>query len=209
MGGGLFATPLYRYQSLNMFDKSKLNIIKQFLFPLVFSELLGFAFIGDYIFYPNNTLFTFTVFGFSAILFYNLLSLKNLRDFILISILYTFLVIAILFSNSDLLKILKNISWFISIGILSFIISRIEHKSWYKNNNAWLIVSWFLGFVLVYIFMTLQNIYVYQFYPLDANYDLLYYIKQSIKIGSLIGLGIGFGFYLINTDRFVKRIKTV
>lgn len=209
MGCALVATPLYRYLSLNMFDKRKINIITQFLFPLVSFVALGLVFVGDYVIDPNNTLFTFTIFGFSAILFYNLIFYKGFKIFLLISILFTILFLVTLLPTSDLIRNLRNITWFISIGVLTFIISQIENKTWYKSSKVWIVASWFVGFVLVYIIMALQNIYIYHFYILDANYNLFFYISQSIKLGGLLGFGIGLGLLISRTNGLVKNVRTV
>ncbi|MFA7290390.1 MAG: hypothetical protein WC055_16060, partial [Melioribacteraceae bacterium] len=62
--------------------------------------------------------------------------------------------------------------------------------------------SWFIGFICVYVIMAILNIYIYQFYQVDGRFGLLFYIKQAIKIGGLLGLGIGLGN--IVTQEFSK-----
>jgi hypothetical protein len=185
------------------------KITKEIVFPLISVLLLGFVFIGEYVIDPNNTLFTFTLFGFSTIFFYNLILNLDFKKFVLISLFFTILVLLTLLQTSEVIRNLRNATWFISIGFLAFIIKQIENTTWYKASKMWIVATWFVGFVLIYLFMTLQNIYVYKFYQLDPNYDLLFYFGRSIKLGGLIGFGIGFGLLLSRTNNIVKNIKAV
>ena len=161
--------------------------------PTLCFILLGLLLIGVFILQPTVTLFTFTIFGFAAILFYNLIILYGVRSFILFGILYTLLVLAIYMQSTNILINIRNINWFILIGVLAFSISYFEKKSWYKNSKIWVITSWFLGFICVYLLMAVLNIYIYQFYHIDERFGFLFYAGQAIKIGGILGFGIGLG----------------
>jgi len=90
-----------------------------------------------------------------------------------------------------------------SDAILKF----MEKKKWYRDSKVWIISSWFLGFICVYLLMTVLNIYIYQFYPIDERFGLLFYAKQSIKIGGVLGFGIGLGNFIVQLLSKTNIIK--
>jgi hypothetical protein len=175
-----------------------LNIV----IPTLCFVVLGLLFIGGFILQPSNTAFTFTIFGFAAILFYNLITQYAIRSFILNGLLFSLLALGILMPTTNILLNLRNLNWFILIGILAYSISYVEKKNWYKDSKIWVITSWFIGFICAYVTMTILNIYVYQFYQIDERFGLLFYMKQAMKIGGVLGLGIGLGN--IVTQEFIK-----
>ena len=169
--------------------------------------LLGALLIGWFILQPNNTLFTFTIFGFAAVLFYNLIIHYDIKSFILLGLLFTLLVLISFMHATNIIKNIRNINWFILIGVLAFSISYLEKKKWYKDSKAWVISSWFFGFICVYLLMAVLNIYVYQFMHIDERFGLLFYAKQSIKIGGVLGFGIGLGNFLTQLLSKINIIK--
>ena len=50
--------------------------------------------------------------------------------------------------------------------------------------------------IAVYLVMTLFNVYVFNFYRINEQISLSYYISQAIKMGGILGLGIGLGYDL-------------
>lgn len=161
--------------------------------PTLCFVLLGLLFIGDFIIQPDNSLFFFTIYGLSAILFYNLIIHFGIRSFVLLGILFSLLMLLIFKPTTNILVNLRNINWFILIGILSYIISQFEKKGWHKSSMMLTVTSWFVGFILLYVIMALLNIYVYNFYKIGGEVGLFFYLRQSIKLGGVLGIGIGFG----------------
>jgi hypothetical protein len=41
--------------------------------------------------------------------------------------------------------------------------------------------------------MSLVNIYIFGFYKLAGHINLAFYLRQSVKIGGVLGLGLGIG----------------
>ena len=44
--------------------------------------------------------------------------------------------------------------------------------------------------------MTILNIFVFGLYPLDERIALWLYLKQAVKIGGTLGIGIGLGKFI-------------
>lgn len=178
------------------------KIKKMFLnyaIPILCYVLVGILFIGGFILQPNNNAFTFTIFGFAAILFYNLVIQYSIRSFILDGLLFSLLTLVFFMPSENIIVILRNLNWFILIGVLAFSISYYEKKVWYKASKVWTIISWFIGFIIVYLIMSFLNIYVYQLYYIDERIGLLFYVKEAVKIGGVLGLGIGLGNIVLQT----------
>ena len=155
--------------------------------------IIGTLLIGVYIFQPNNSIFSFTVYGVSAILFYHYCRRTNLINYILLSALYSILMIIIFQRSYHFLRLGRNISWFILIGLLSYYLTIIEKNEWYIKSKAWIVSYWLFGFIIVYVVMTFLNIYVFGFYPVDERFTVILYLRQSVKIGGTLGIGIGLG----------------
>ena len=174
------------------------NLIGQISVPIVCFLIMGIILYGFYIFNPKFSAFSNIIYGLSAILFYNYCRLTGRKNFILLSALYSIIMIIIFQRTTHVLRFGRNLCWFILIGILAYIITDIEKKEWFLKSKAWIISSWLFGFIIVYIVMSILNIFVLGFYPMDVQFTFLLYLKQSVKIGGTLGFGIGLG-HLINT----------
>ncbi|MBX3009749.1 MAG: hypothetical protein KF816_17120 [Melioribacteraceae bacterium] len=181
------------------------------IIPTIFFVVLGIFFVGGFIIDPRNTLFTFTIYGFAAVLFYNLIIRYSVLTFILFGLLFSLLALVIFKPTVNIMMNIRNINWFILIGIMAYIISRLKKRGYYKDSIVKVIVSWFIGFIVVYVTMTVLNIYIYQFYQVDERIGLLFYLKQAIKLGSILGIGIGFGIIVAQSlnNSTGNNIKTV
>src|ERR1035437_6371465 len=145
--------------------KENIRIITgQIAVQIVCFLILGILLFGIYIFEPKYTIFSFTIYGITAVLFYNYCRLNRKQDFILLAVLYSILIIVIFQRTSNILRLGRNISWFILIGLLAYYLTFFEKKEWYYKSKAWIISSWLFGFIIVYIIMNILNIYVFGFY---------------------------------------------
>ncbi|MEW5842425.1 MAG: hypothetical protein AB1775_04095 [Bacteroidota bacterium] len=167
------------------------TILIQIVVPTICFILMGIFFIGTPIIIPNNTLFSFTVFGFAAVLFYALLKHLGSRTFVLIGLLFAILALIILEPTTDMLINLRNFNWFVFIGIMIWLISILEKKNWYTR--SWIAATWMIGFVCVYALMTILNLYIYQVYRTNEVFTFFFYLKHAAKIGIVLGIGIGIG----------------
>jgi hypothetical protein len=93
------------------------------------------------------------------------------------------------------------------MGVLAFSISYLEKKKWYKDSKVWIISSWFFGFMCVYLLIAVLNIYVYRSIHIDERFGHLFYAKQYIIKGGVLGLGIGLGNYIIQLFNKTNIIK--
>lgn len=192
---------MYKYHKMEPVIKS---IIGQISVQIACFIIMGILLFGIYILEPNTTAFSFTIYGVSAVLFYNYCRRANLFHFILLALLYSILIIIFYQRSSHLIRLSRNISWFILIAFFSYYLTVIEKKDWYLKSKAWLMSSWLFGFIMIYVVMTLLNIFVFGFYPMDSQFTLSLYLKQSVKIGGTLGLGLGLGS-LINSYIFKEK----
>jgi hypothetical protein len=187
-----------------MKDDIKL-IIGQISIQIASLFILGSFLFGIYIFEPKYFSFPYTIYGISAILFYNYCRWTTLKNFILLGLLYSILMIVVFQRSYHMLKLDRNIIWFILIGLLSYYLTVIEKKGWYLKSKAWIVSYWLFGFIIIYVVMSFLNIYVFDFWPIIKDrYPVWLWLKQSVKIGGTLGISIGLGS-LINTYIFKKK----
>ena len=156
--------------------------------------ILGIISFGIYVLEPKYTSFSYTSYGISAILLYNYCRLNTRKNFILFGSLYSVLMIVIFQRSYNMLKLGRNIIWFILIGLLSYYLTVIEKKEWYLKSKAWIVSYWLFGFIIIYVVMSFLNIYVFDFWPIIlGRYPVWFWLKQSVKIGGTLGIGIGLG----------------
>ncbi|MCU7499706.1 MAG: hypothetical protein HF300_16270 [Ignavibacteria bacterium] len=162
--------------------------LKIFIQVFVFL-VIGIILLGSVVVRPSNSLFTFTLYGFSAVIFYYLMVNKGLKGLIIGGLFLVFILNVLFSQHFEILHFVRNLLWYILIGIMAFFISRNE-----KDKPAlYIVASWFAGFILVYIIMILTNIYVFSFYKLNEYTSVMFYILQAVKIGGVLGAGVGLG----------------
>jgi len=66
-----------------MKDKIDITMILNVAIQTLCYIVIGLLFIGSIILYPKNTAFTFTIFGFTAILLYNLANYNGSKKFLI------------------------------------------------------------------------------------------------------------------------------
>ena len=176
-----------------MKDDIKL-IIGQISIQIASLFILGAFLFGIYIFEPKYLSFPYTIYGISAILFYNYCRMSSLKNFILLGLLYSILMIVVFQRSYNMFKLGRNIIWFILIGLLSYYLTVIEKKEWYLKSKAWIVSYWLFGFIIIYVVMSFLNIYVFDFWPIIKDrYPVWLWLKLSVKIGGTLGISIGLG----------------
>ncbi len=153
----------------------------------------GILLLGYFVVVPNNTGFSYTIFGLSAVIFYQLMINKDKKSFILLGLLFSLLMVIVFKLNNHVLVLFRNFCWFIAIGLMIYFLGVIEKKEWYGISKLWPVAAWFLGFVLVYLFMTTLNIYVFKFYRTGSRISAISYLTEAVKIGGILGISIGAG----------------
>ena len=179
------------------------TLLVQIAIPVICYLIFGILFIGMFVIQPSNSLFTFTIYGFAAILFYNLIIHYGIRHFLLLGALFAILMLIIFKPSADIIVDLRNFTWYVVIGVLAYAISYYEKKNWYKQSQVWTASVWFIGFICVYIIMAVLNIYLYRLYHVNERFTVFFYIGQSIKLGGVLGAGIGLGNWITKT--FVEK----
>jgi len=174
-----------------MKDDIKLIVVQIFI-QIACLFILGAFLFGIYIFEPKYFSLPYTIYGISAILFYNYCRWTTLKNFILLGLLYSILTIVVFQKSYNILKLGRNIIWFILIGLLSYYLTVIEKKGWYLKSKAWIVSCWLFGFIIIYIVMSCLNIYVFDFWPIN-RYTVWLWLKLSVKVGGTLGISIGLG----------------
>lgn len=181
----------------------------QIMLQIIIFEILGVIFIGPHILWYGFTTFSFTLFGISAILYCHVFCLGNARsDKVLLSALIPIIVIIIASTLSrEVIISLRNLMWFALIGLLSYSIFRFQKRDLLNSYKLLPVALWLVGFIILYVVMLLMNIYVFRVssYKLDGHYTFTTYFIQSLKMGSILGLGIGVGkvindFLFLNSE---------
>lgn len=169
------------------------NILVKAGIEILVFILIGILTLGSNVIVPNNTGFSFTIFGFAAVVFYYLLTGSSLKNFITLGTLLALLLVIIFKTSDEALVLIRNFCWFPFIGLMVYYISLLEKKAWFKLSKLWIAAVWFLGFAAVYIVMALLNIYIFRFYGISARVNLFFYLSHAVKIGGVLGIGIGLG----------------
>ncbi|MFZ5515374.1 MAG: hypothetical protein ACOY90_01970 [Candidatus Zhuqueibacterota bacterium] len=151
-----------------------------FIFLEIFCLLtIGYFVLGYPIFDTNSTGFTFKIFGLTAIILFNLLEFRKIRDFFYIGILISFILILTWFNHSSAKIVIRNSFWFIAIGLFMFITWKILNTRLFKNLKFGSIFIWIFSFICIYFLMTLLNIYIFGYYKITHNVSILSYLSQA------------------------------
>ena len=95
--------------------------------------IVGILLLGFYVIVPNNTGFSYTIFGLSAIIFYQLLTNTNKKNYILLGLLFSIIMVIMFKTNNHILVFVRNLCWFLFIGIMIYYLKFIEKKEWYRT----------------------------------------------------------------------------
>jgi len=174
----------------------------QIIFKFICIELLGVLFIGDFIFDTANTMFTYTIFGVSTIVFYHIIKKWGVSDFLLAGSVYSVIVIVIFMPTTIVIGLFRNVMWFVSIGAMNYGGYKLESKKQFNDSNLKQFGYWFAAFIAVYLFMLCLNLYVFGLYRIDEYETAFMYFRQAIKIGGVLGIGTGIG--IIFQKRFTN-----
>ena len=169
------------------------NHLTQACIEIIIFVLLGLLLLGYPVINPKSTGFTFTIFGFSAVVLYHLRFYDNKKNFVLLGTLFSFFMVIVFKTNNNFLVLVRNLFWFICIGILVNYLVAFEGQEWFTASKLWKTASWFVGFIAVYILMSFVNIYIFGFYKLAGHINITFYLRQSVKLGGVLGLGLGLG----------------
>ncbi len=169
------------------------NILVKSGIEILCFVLIGIAAIGGAVINTNSTGFSYTIFGFAAIVFYYLLTESGIKNFLTLGTLLALLLVIIFKTDDNVLVLIRNFCWFPIIGMMVYYISLLEKKDWFKASKLWISAAWFLGFITVYIFMGILNIAVFSTYMITARINLFFYLSQAVKLGGVLGFGIGLG----------------
>jgi hypothetical protein len=178
-----------------------------FISELCCFAIIGYILMGPAIFQFNSTAIFFTIFGVTAILLFTILEFWTIREFIYLGLLISLFIVFIWSRNKSFLEIIRNSLWFIAIGIFTWLSQKII-RSWNPQKLSIIpLVVWIISFNCIYLIMLLFNLYVFRFYRISGDLTFVFYLKQSLKYGTIIGVSIGLGYLL--ADFIIINLKTL
>jgi len=172
---------------------------------LVCFVALGFLLVSSQVINPSNTIFSFTIFGFTAVILFNLLEAQNKRAFVYAALGFILLFLILWFKDETMSLLIRNTLWFLFISGFTFISWNIMQRDDIRKSYIFPVFVWIVSFAFVYILMTLINIYVFSFYHLKESITVTFYLLQAIKISSIIGGGIGIGTIIVKVFHLKYR----
>jgi hypothetical protein len=101
------------------------------------------------------------------------------------------------FDRDSFMIIFRNAFWFVLIGAAVYYSRSLISISHLKSLKIGPILLWMVAFILVYAIMAILDVYVFDTYVTLRNQDLLFYLKQALKVGGLLGFGIGAGYQIM------------
>jgi hypothetical protein len=146
-----------------------------------------------------------TIFGITAILFFTILEFWSIRDFIYLGLLISLFIVYAWSRNKSFAEIIRNSLWFITIGFFTWLSHKII-KTWNPRKLKVIpLLVWLISFNCIYLIMLVFNLYVFKFYRLSEDFTHIYYLKQALKLGTVIGISISLGYILANI--IIEQIK--
>ena len=55
---------------------------------------------------------------------------------------------------------------------------------------------WIVALNLIYFIMLMLNIFVFNVYRINSELTFIFYLKHTLRFGTIYGLGIGLGYIL-------------
>ncbi|MGE5400514.1 MAG: hypothetical protein ACM3S2_08930 [Ignavibacteriales bacterium] len=179
------------------------SVLQLFIQVFIFI-FIGIIFLGIDVVLPFSTFFVFSLYGSSAIIFYYLLIKKGIFGLLAGGAILSILIILFFKPSTDIIVITRNLFWYLLIGIMVYSIRKVENS----KSNLFVIAAWFVSFILIYLMMAFLNVYIFKFYKINENITFIFYMIQAVKIGGILGFGIGIG--KITTDfMFQRNLKTI
>lgn len=167
--------------------------------------IIGYILPGPAIFKFDSTARFFTIFGITAILLFTVLEFWNVREFIYLGLLVSLFIVFAWSRNKPFLEIIRNSLWFITIGTFTWVSHKIM-KSWNPQKLTIIpLVVWIISFNCIYFIMLFFNLYIFRFYRISGDLTFIFYLKQALRYGTVIGLSIGLGYIL--ADFIIKNLK--
>jgi hypothetical protein len=165
----------------------------------------GTLFLSVQILNPHNTIFSYTIFGLTAIILFNSLQYQGKRVFIYLAPTLMLVSLMAWFKIGEISLLVRDVLWFVLISVATFMSWSLLKKSTTSKINILPIVIWVIAGVIVYFLMTMMNIYVFGAYRLNDVITSGYYISQALKFGSTLGAGIGAGVAIVYIYRRSDR----
>lgn len=168
----------------------------QILFKIIIMIFAGYFLVSKSVVSLNDELFSYTIYGFTLILFYHTIKVFGIKDFVLPAGIYTVIVIMSLMHITLMSSLFKNILLFITLGIISFYGLKLSTKFSGKTSIAASFLYWFMGGIAFYFIISVFNIYIFGLDILGMNETFITYCLKQFRIGAVLGAGIGLGMIL-------------
>jgi hypothetical protein len=174
---------------------------------------LGALILTPQIINPRTTYFTFTIFGLCAVFMFNALRFEPRKTLIFVAAIIVLASFIFAFRNSTVALAIRNLLWFILIVGGAYMTSKAIRRPSTGNPSVLGLVMWTAAFALIYLIMTILNIFVFRFYPIGVEYERAtisasWYFARALRIGAVLGFGIGIGFVVTNfVEKGIRAVR--
>ncbi len=163
---------------------------------LVCVALLGYLFIGPFIFVPGHPIFAFSVIAVTTIGLSAVLRYRPTVEFYYLSLFILVILAVSWFSSHSIPLTLRGIARFgaiVGAVLAAWACLRIPavRKARYSSIPVWLCVA-----IVFYLVMIVMDLYLFHFYPPEEMKRVGEYVFDAVRLGALLGGGIGVGLEL-------------
>jgi hypothetical protein len=165
----------------------------QILLKIITALVIGFLFVGRQIVSLNESLFSYTIFAVSLILFYHSIKTFGIKEFLLPAAIYSVIVIMTIMHISLIASFFKNLIMFALLGAMCFYSIRIEKQKFSFNKTPVILFYWLAGGIVFYLVSGFLNFYIFGLDTGGYRDSFMLFSWQQLKIGLSFGLGAGLG----------------
>ena len=176
----------------------------QILFKIVIVILAGLFLVSKSIISLNDSLFSYTVFGVSVILFYHTIKTFGFKDFILPALIYSAIVTLSLMNITLVSSFFRNILLFIILGAICYSGIVFENKLKGIIKYPAVFGFWLIGLLLFYFCLSFFNAYIFGLYIFGPEESFMQYCLSQLYMGAILGSSIGLGM-IIPKDIIINK----
>jgi|GEM_PF-1864098 len=168
----------------------------QIFIKIVVFVLTGYILLGGQVVSINDSMLSFTIYGISAIFFYNAIKKWGLKDFIIPACIYSIVLIMTLMRMTLFATFIRNFIFFILLGAFAYYAVLLEKKQIVKEKAYFIPLYWFAGSLFLFLIVTILNTFVFGLYILSEYQTFPGYLFTDLKTGAVFGVGISIGILL-------------
>jgi len=163
---------------------------------ILFVCLLGYFFIGKEIFVVRHSMFSYLVLSLTLIGGFSVLFFRGKTEFYYLALFVTVVLAVSWFLNHSFSLTFRSLGRFwviVAVVIAAWGILRAKRVSGIRFIG---VVVWLAMGIVFYLVMVMMDVYVFSLYPEEVRAYRATFLLESVKLGAVMGLGIGLGYEL-------------